>query len=92
MVYAISVLSYCVTYSISVIKPYLRSCQYRKSVSEKKSRIIKLIFNKITWRKEGWRMTLFWSADTVNKVSPNEKSELTDGEVPTISGLGEIDF
>lgn len=37
-------------------------------------------------------MTLFWSADTVNKVSPNEKSELADGEAPTISGLGEIDF
>lgn len=92
MVYAIFVLFYFVTYSISVIKPHLRSCQYRKSVSKKKSRIIKLIFNVTTWRKEGWRKTLFWSADTVNKMSPNEKSELPGGEVPTIRGLGEIDF
>lgn len=37
-------------------------------------------------------MTLFWSADTVRKLSPNEKSELADGEVTTISGLREIDF
>lgn len=92
VVYAISVLFDFATYSISVIKPHLRTCQYRKSVSKKKSRIIKLLFNVAIWKKEGWRATLFWSVDTVNKVSSNEKSELADGEVPTIGGLVEIDF
>lgn len=48
MVYAISVLVYFVTYSISVIKPHLRNYRYSKSVSKKKSRIIKFIFNVIT--------------------------------------------
>lgn len=37
-------------------------------------------------------MTLFWAADSVKEVSPNEKSELANGEVAAISSLGEIDF
>lgn len=37
-------------------------------------------------------MTQFWTAHTVKEVSPNEKSELTDGEVAAISSLGETDF
>lgn len=41
---------------------------------------------------EGWMMTLFWTADTVKEVSPNENSELADGEVAAISSLEEIDF